>query len=209
VLAIGADHWGQQRAFYLLKPLTTVLIALPLVVASPGRDKRDSHVKRTMVWALALCLLGDVLLMFPKGFVAGLAAFLVGHLLFSLSFIRLGGFGAHGVSFLAVFGVGAGLFIWLRPDLGPFLVPVGLYVLVICFMAWQGLGLYLRKGGRAFGWMALGVLLFMLSDTLIAVGKFKAPFPLSGPLVLGTCWASLFLLVQATCRLVTQGQDRP
>ena len=177
---------------------------LPLFLVSGGTDLRLSRFKMSMLTALAFCLLGDVFLMYQGYFVHGLAAFLVGHLLFAFSFICLGGFAPHWGSFLSIFGAGTALFLWLGPDLGPFLVPVGFYVLVICFMAWQGLGLYLREPIKSFGWIALGVLLFMFSDTLIALAKFKDPFFLSGPLVLGTYWSSLGLLSHATLRLVSQ-----
>ena len=88
------------------------------------------------------------------------------------------------------------------------MLPVALYVLVICFMAWQGLGLYIREPIRAFGWIALGALCFMGSDTLIAMARFKAPFYLSGALVLATYWTSLGLLVRATLRLVSRDPDQ-
>lgn len=208
LLAIGADHWGHRTAFLLLKPLTTFLFMLPLFYVSGGRDLGLSRFNMGMLTGLAFCLLGDVFLMYPGYFVHGLTAFLAGQLFFALSFIGLGGLSTHAASFVLVFGTGAALFYWLLPDLGSYRLPVGLYVLVICFMAWQALGLYLREADRAFVWMALGALLFMGSDTLIALNRFKAPFFLSGPLILGSYWAALGLLVRGSLKVLDRGQGR-
>ena len=204
-LAVVADLAGHRPAFLLLKPLATLLFMLPLFFVSGGTDLLLSRFKMGMLTGLAFCLLGDVFLMYQGYFVHGLASFLAGHLLFAFSFIGLKGFSPHKGSFLLIFGTGAAIFLWLRPDLGSFMLPVALYVLVISFMAWQGLGLYIREPIRAFGWIALGALFFMFSDTLIAISKFKAPFYLSGTLVLGTYWLSLGLLTHATGRLVSRG----
>lgn len=204
VLAIGFEHLGPRQAYVLMKPLTTLCIMLPLFFLSAGGDGTLSRFRKGMLLGLCCCLLGDVLLLYEAYFVHGLASFLVGHLLFALSFIRLRGFHAHWISFLFFFGVGTALFLWLNPDLGAFRLPVALYVLVICFMAWQGMGLFLREPTKAFGWIALGVLLFMFSDTLIAISKFKVPFHLSGPLILGTYWLSLGLLSNAARRVVSR-----
>lgn len=159
-----------------------------------------------MLAAFLFCLVGDILLLFDSYFVFGLASFLWAHLLFSTSFINLKGFGAHILSFLMVFGVGVILFFWLKPNLGEFMVPVALYVLVICFMAWQGIGLYFRNKGRAYSWIALAVLLFMLSDTMIAIAKFKSTFVYSNILILGTYWLSIGLLANATYRIILDGK---
>ncbi len=207
VLAIGVEHFGPRVLYVLLKPLTTLSIMLPLLFLVRGGDGVLSRFGKGMLIGFCCCLLGDVLLLYDSYFVYGLASFLVGHLFFSTSFIKLRGFYSHWISFLLLFGVGTALFLWLLPDLGAFGVPVALYVLVICFMAWQGMGLFLREPTKAFGWIALGALLFMFSDTLIAISKFKTPFDFSVPLILGTYWLSLGLLSKASCKLLGERGD--
>src|SRR6185436_2414977 len=87
-LAIAAD-WPDRperrhRAFYLLKPLTTLLIA-GMAAAAPG-----SAYQHWILLALALSLAGDVCLMFQgdRWFVAGLASFLLAHLAFVSAFMQ-------------------------------------------------------------------------------------------------------------------------
>lgn len=199
IAAMSAEHLGFRQVYLFLKPLTTILV-ISLLVLIPKIN--NANFRNLMLAAFIFCLLGDILLLFEAYFVFGLASFLSAHLLFTLSFIKLKGFSTHVLSFVFVFGVGTGIFFWLKPDLGTFLIPVSLYILVISLMAWQGIGLYLRNKGRAYAWIAVAVMLFMLSDTMIALVKFKAPFAYSSFLILGTYWLSIGLLANATYRIV-------
>jgi uncharacterized membrane protein YhhN len=64
----------------------------------------------------------------------------------------------------------ASMLIWLWPGLGDLRIPVLVYICVITCMGVMSL----LAGFRS--WIVpLGALLFMLSDSLIAVGKFKHP----------------------------------
>lgn len=197
-LAIYFEMAGNREIYVFLKPLTTLLIMSHLFFL-PNTSFRNG-----ILAALFFCLVGDVLLLFEAYFVYGLATFLVGHVLFALAFIRHKGFYLHWGSFVALFGIATALFFWLKPDLGAFMVPVALYVLVISFMAWQGIGTFLRDRAKPYRWIALAVLLFMFSDTLIAIAKFKSPFYLSSLVILGTYWLSIALIANATYQIVTK-----
>ena len=204
VLAITTEALGHTSAYMLLKPLTTILVTSLVVLAA---QTRQSKFKTLMVLAFLFCLLGDILLLFPAYFVYGLAAFLVAHLLFATSFVQLKGFQTHWISFLALYGIGISLFLWLKPSLGDFMVPVGVYVLVICFMAWQGIGLFLKEKSKPFVWIAVAVLLFMFSDTMIAIAKFKADFAYSSVVILSTYWLSIGLIANAARRIILSSQS--
>ena len=128
---------------------------------------------------------------------------MLAHLLFATGFIQLDGFRFHWISFLTLCSIGAGLFLWLSPDLGNFLIPVTAYIVVIVFMAMQGANLFLKDRKKAYAMIALAVLLFMFSDTMIAIDKFKSSFNWSGPIILGTYWTSISLLANATFRIIS------
>ena len=113
------------------------------------------------------------------------------------------GFYKNWIAFLVLFGIAGVLFYWLRPDLGDLLLPVSIYVLIITFMAWQGVGLYMRKRNNAHALLAMAVLFFMLSDTFLAIAKFQAPFYLSGPLILASYWLSIGLVANATRKIIS------
>nr|WP_297784223.1 lysoplasmalogenase [uncultured Allomuricauda sp.] len=198
-LAIYFGHYSDRQLFMLLKPLTTILvIALLVFISNKNKDKLG----RMVTIALVFCLLGDVLLLFEDYFLLGLVAFLMAHIIFAISFIQYKGFYKDWISFLILFGIAGALFFWLRPGLGDFLLPVSIYVLIITFMAWQGVGLYLRQRNNAHVLMAMAVLFFMLSDTLLAIAKFKTPFYLSGVLILATYWISISLIANATRSII-------
>lgn len=197
-LAIYFEMSGNREIYVFLKPLTTILIMSHLFFL-PNTPFRNG-----ILAALFFCLVGDVLLLFEAYFVYGLATFLVGHVLFALAFIRHKGFYLHWGSFVVLFGIAMALFFWLKPDLGAFMIPVALYVLVISFMAWQGIGTFLRDRGKAYQWIALAVLLFMFSDTMIAIAKFKSPFYLSSLVILGAYWLSIALIANAIYQIVTK-----
>lgn len=193
-----------QRAFYIIfKPLTTILITSLLFFIPQGRLSKFRNI---ILAALMFCLLGDILLLWEGYFVLGLASFLLAHLLFAMGFIQLEGFHFNWISLLSFLFIGIGLFLWLRPDLGDFLIPVSTYIIVIIFMAWQGFNLFLKDNKRAYAMIALAVLLFMFSDTLIAIDKFKSPFSWSGPVILSTYWLSIALIANATYQIVLDKQ---
>lgn len=198
LLAMYMEFLGNRTVYMVLKPLTTILVT-SLLFFLPKQE--SSKFKMLIVAALLFCLLGDILLLFPTYFVFGLAAFLVGHLLFSAGFIRLKGFHPDRTSFLILYGIGASLFFWLQSGLGEFMVPVGVYVLVICFMAWQGIGLFLKDKRKEFLFIAIAVLLFMFSDTMIAISKFKTDFEYSSIVILSTYWMSIGLIANAVRKI--------
>lgn len=193
--AICTEYLGYRMGYMFLKPLTTISIVSLLFFIPKGLS---TNFTKLILLALAFCLLGDVLLLNQAYFVFGLVAFLLAHILFIVAFIKHKGFWFHWVSFVILFLIGGAIFFWLKPDLGDFMVPVLFYVLVITAMAWQGIGLYLKDKGKAYVWIAWAVLFFMLSDTMLAINKFKAPFDYASVLILVTYWLSIALIANAT-----------
>ena len=104
--------------------------------------------------------------------------------------------------------IGIGLYSWLYPDLGALKYPVAAYVLVILFMAWQGIGIYVVEKTKAFGLIAFGTVLFLFSDSMIAVDRFKAPFEFSGMVILATYWLAIALIANAALLISTSDQKK-
>jgi uncharacterized membrane protein YhhN len=166
------SRWRDNAGLeYVCKPGT--LIAL--IAAAALLDPDTSAVRAWFLAALVLSLAGDVLLMLPKEqFVAGLGAFLLAHLCF------IGGFaagGLRGVAFaLSLVGTAIVLAPVARrvlrgvqrnePELRP---PVVAYLVVIGVM----LAAAVASGNPI---AAVGAVLFVTSDSMIAWSKFVAPF---------------------------------
>ena len=85
---LGRGGHADHRLEYVAKP--TVLAALVVAAAAIPADRIDLVDRRWwFVAALVCCLAGDVLLMLPRDlFIPGLAAFLVGHVLFIVGFLQ-------------------------------------------------------------------------------------------------------------------------
>jgi len=196
ITAIVLDN-QKNNWYYGLKPLTTLLVLLIPFLAKGVH----STFRRLLILALCFCLLGDVLLLKEDYFVFGLDSFLIAHLVFAKAFLGLQGFQKNIASAMVLLAIGIGLYTWLYPDLGALKYPVAAYVLVILFMAWQGIGLYIHKKTKGYGFIALGVGFFLFSDSMIAGDKFKAPFELSGVVILSTYWLAITLIANSAYRI--------
>ncbi len=149
------------------KPLTTVLvIGLALASGAPGGQVAVAVV------ALTLCLAGDVALMsIVDKFVLGLAAFLLGHLVFIVLFAQYGmsepALAAIALALVAVLVATAGRTIVKGASSNdPALrIPVTAYLVVISSMAVCG-----WATGQA--WVIAGTTLFVISDTVLGWGQF-------------------------------------
>jgi uncharacterized membrane protein YhhN len=174
VFAVGdwvARLRSDKRLEYVCKP--TVLAALigVAVTLSPAADLGSR--RWWFVAALAFSLVGDIALMLPTElFVAGLAAFLVGHLCYLAGFwvrgpgaLALGIAAVVVVTVVAPFAVRIGRRLRGRPQL---LGPVVLYMVVISAMAATALA----TGNVLAG---VGAVLFVSSDTMIAWNRFVRP----------------------------------
>jgi uncharacterized membrane protein YhhN len=158
---------------YVCKPTTLAALIGAAVTLAPVHDagaRRDWFVA-----ALVCSVVGDVLLMLPTDrFVAGLAAFLVGHLCYVAGFWTDGPGGiafavAAAVVLVAVVPLGRRILgaIGGRRELAG---PVALYMVVISVM----LATALATGNVL---AALGATLFVSSDAMIAWNRFVRPLP--------------------------------
>src|ERR1035441_2770942 len=91
------------------------------------------------------------------------------------------------LTILIVVGLMLGM---LRHSLGPLLVPVVVYSLVLSGM---GISAMLADLGNPLA--AYGGLLFIASDAMIAISKFRGPFAGHGPLIWITYYAAQLLIL--------------
>jgi uncharacterized membrane protein YhhN len=197
MLAIASSTWAldQRVLLFVFKPLTTLLIIVHAWRRGGDAPAARRFVLAGLLWSLA----GDVALMWPqRGFVPGLVAFLVAHVLYIWAFTREHRFAAQPAA-LAVYALIAGTilaFLWghIPPGLR---IPVAAYVFALTAMAAQTAVLGLLAQGdvvrRARGLM-LGGALFMASDAVLAINRFALPIPAAGLWILATYWAAQWLI---------------
>lgn len=177
--------------YIVFKPLTTILIIATLLIWGNWRVPRYLV---TLLLALVACLLGDVFLLNDDYFIYGIVAFLIGHLLFCYAFVSLGGFKFYLTPLFILVGVALSFYLYLLPSLGSFAVPVAIYNSVIVLMAWQGVNLLIWNKSFFTGCIAMAAVLFMISDSVIAIDKFIVPFSWSSTIVLPLYWLSITML---------------
>lgn len=163
-----------------------------LVVDAPG-------VRRWVRAGLWLSLAGDVFLMWPQGFLPGLVSFLLAHLAYIVAFTRGLRFAARWQPFALYGAVAALLLARLWPGIpAPLQAPVVAYVACLASMAAQAGALWLAARGGLDAPLArraaIGGLLFMTSDALLAFNKFDAPLPLASVWILATYWTAQVLI---------------
>ena len=194
LLTIGAEYRGPRWVVYVCKPLATTLILL-LALATGGDDRVYTAL---IVVGLACSLAGDIFLMLPQDrFIPGLVSFLIAHLAYIAAFVLAADRPWSGTSVLPLLPLlvyGFAVFAILRPHLGQLMVPVLAYMIVILLMAWWAIEYarqYPTPGPLA---AALGALLFVISDSILAVNRFARSFRAAQALILGTYFAAQWLI---------------
>lgn len=202
LLAVGAGAMLTAQAGWvelhrLFKPLA--MVAALLAVCAPRFAPRSARRLRARHWllaALAFSLAGDVCLMLDGLFIPGLVAFLCAHVCYIRLFALDAPWLPRRTPLAACLLLAAGVYSMLWGHLPAELrLPVAAYVLVIALMAAQAVGRALVRASRAARCVAYGALLFMLSDTLLAVDRFVHPLAWAGLGVLGTYYAAQWLIV--------------
>lgn len=81
-------------------------------------------------------------------------------------------------------------------SLGELMIPVAIYCAVISIMGLTAVGRMKRTTKESFLLVLIGAFLFIISDSVIALNKFRGPVEFSGPIVMITYLAAQFLLVE-------------
>ena len=165
-----AERRGSQKGLWLTKPVASAAF-IWLGVASGALG---STYGKLVLAGLALCMLGDVLLIprdRPGVFRAGVFAFLLGHVAYSAAFLTLPlslvGLVAGGVVLAVVIGT---VLRWMGPALPPDMVAaVRTYMVVIGVMSTLACGVTAAGGPWQ---VAIGALAFTASDVSVARDRF-------------------------------------
>jgi uncharacterized membrane protein YhhN len=190
VAHIGARYAGPRAVAGVLKPLPIAILAL--LVARAGYADGGAY-RTLLVLGLVFSMAGDVFLVFPDRFTAGLASFLVAHLLYIAAFTSAAPEPAF-VLLLPFALFGALVLRRLWPHLGRERTAVVVYVSVIVAMGWRAAVRALWVGAPS-GTLALaGALLFMISDGVLAMNRFARPFRAADAVVMTTYYAAQTLI---------------
>lgn len=197
------------RLHYFTKP--ALLTALIVYFLLQSKHLKTSLKKQTLL-ALIFSLLGDILLMFAHlsdgYFMVGLVSFLLAHVMYIFVFLKHRNRNRSGIALGTTLGIYAlVLLLILWTGLGNLLAPVILYMLVILIMA---LTAYLRKEKvprDSFNLVFYGALLFLASDSILALNKFYQPVAFASVLIMGTYALAQLCIVLGILRLPQSVKD--
>jgi uncharacterized membrane protein YhhN len=191
VIAIVFDL---PRLYLVAKPLLMITLLLHFISASRGYPSWRNFVMAALVFSWG----GDVFLMNSGMFIPGLASFLVAHILYIITYHKTGASdGKLKPLDLIKFVLFGAVLIWvLYPGIGDLLIPVILYALTLL-----GMGIYAHKrrgatSASSFMLVSIGAILFVLSDSLIAINKFVFDVPAERLLVMSTYITAQYLIIQ-------------
>jgi uncharacterized membrane protein YhhN len=196
-----------QTLLHWSKPLLMIFLAGYYI---QNVKKEDRSI--TVIFALGFSFLGDAFLMYdhlnPIYFMLGLGSFLIAHIIYIVVYKQhvhqsngdeLVGIKRVRIAFPIILA-GSGLMIVLFPHLGDLKLPVLVYAMILMLMVLNALFRYNRTSSQSFWLVFAGALLFMVSDSLLALNKFLMPLPLAGVGIISTYVAAQFLIVEGLLR---------
>lgn len=196
ITGIAAGVW---QLHYFAKPLL-----LPALIVLLLTSVKNAQGKNIMLAAVFFSWLGDMFLLFenqnPLFFILGLASFLTTHILYIIYFLNIRNSSVsllkkHPWLIVVVIIYGISLVWLLFAKLGDLKIPVIVYAAVICTMLLCSLHIFYKANKMAAGLFITGALLFVLSDSILAVNKFYQPFTYAGVCIMLTYCAAQYNIV--------------
>ncbi len=176
------------------------VVSKPMIMASLIGFYISSAKKQSNAFLLAMifALFGDIFLMFngEEFFLIGLSCFLVMQLLYTITFLkdRVNDILLMIYRSLPIMFVSIAVITYLWDGLGEMRIPVAIYTAAITMMVISAL--IRRSNVKWYLPVVAGVLLFMVSDALIALSKFGPSFSGIEYGVMATYMIAQYLIVR-------------
>jgi uncharacterized membrane protein YhhN len=162
-------------------------------------------INRGIMFALILSYFGDAFLLFASRnelfFMLGLASFLIAHMAYIFVFLHINGIKrgnlyknpSYIIPVILLYAVLMWILVPYVPS--PLTFPILIYGAVICTMLLSTINIFNAP------FLLVGAILFILSDTVLAMGKFHPEVqrgPIVSLIIMGTYIAGQFLLIKGT-----------
>lgn len=209
-LAVVADLLAIYFQWDTARLVTKPLIVLSLLIYFAQQVNNTKTGAALLKAALVFSIIGDVALLFenrdPLFFMVGLGSFLLSHVFYILAFNAIrkayGGAGPWWLWIIAV-AVYLGILLYiLMPYLGELTIPVVVYALVLCGMLLMVAHAFRALYKKPAIICLAGALLFVLSDSILAINKFYVGFTLSGLVIMFTYAFAQYFLVTGAARVL-------
>jgi uncharacterized membrane protein YhhN len=187
---------------YMVKPLIMIWIAVYFLI-----HKKKSTFTVPVLLAFFFSWLGDIFLMFSAKsdmfFFAGVGGFFCSQVTYIYTFTRYSERGGRGYlqrnPWLGVFFLAfvAAILYLLFPGLEGMMKPIiVLYAISLILMSMMALNRKGRVGERSYLLVFVGSILFLLSDSMIALNKFYSEFWLAGFWIMITYIGAQYLIMR-------------
>ena len=209
ILEIYAEISQNHLLRFICKPLL-MLSLMYYYYDTAAKSFTDRH--KLMIVAFFFSWIGDVALMLvfknEKLFLVGLLAFLVTHVLYTIAFNKVEQPDTDPILPRQLWKVAplmfymAALFYFLIPAISVnekthgLLMPVVVYGVVIANMVAFAINRFGRVSIQSYRWVTIGALLFMLSDSIIAINKFLNPISSASVFIMILYIAGQFLIAK-------------
>lgn len=200
---------GYESFDLFFKPILIPLLGLGVYL------HKKFPTKNILLTALLFSWIGDVILLFADiaeiYFILGLVAFLISHLIYSVLFNKQTKTRHKKNKALFLLGsivIGCyliGMLSVLFPTLGELKIPVIVYATVISLMllfAFNGFLVWKKPGNQ---YVFIGAIVFVASDSILAVNKFHTPIEKSSFFIMLTYLVAQYLIVTGILKLNSNG----
>ncbi|MCH2045406.1 MAG: lysoplasmalogenase [Saprospiraceae bacterium] len=198
---------------YIFKPFIIPALALYFYTKNKKQHPDKTSI-RLFFFGLLFAWGGDLLLMFANGsrynqlfFLSGLGSFLVMQLFYILSYQSTNHTKERGLiakqPFYALpfIAIGVGFYIIAFPSLDLVLgIAVAIYACALVSMVLAAINRGDRVPKDSFWLVSVGAFLFMISDMMIGLNKFVAPFANAGVYILFTYCLGQYMIVEGLVR---------
>lgn len=195
VVELASQFFELNVIHFVSKPLLMPLL-IGFCLSMP--QVKDQKLKRWIVVALFFSWVGDTLLLFQNEkslfFILGLVAFLLAHVGYIIGFTRLKSVANTTEKVIIVlmfvfYSISLVMILW--SGLGEMKLPVMVYAAVLTTMGALGV----IKNTTSYPYLTLGVLFFVISDSILAINKFLVAVTYSGVLIMSTYIVAQWLIV--------------
>jgi len=195
----------------ICKPLLMPILMLFFWLNS---KKTASKIRIFIMTALFFSWGGDVFLMFqekaPIFFLLGLTSFLLAHIAYILAFNQVGSNPKSIllkrpyllIPFLIYAG---GMMYSMSSNLGDMFAPVLVYASIISLMCIFAINRFDRVNIGSFWWVLAGAIVFVLSDSTIAINKFLSPFYYAGFVIMSLYTIGQYMIVKGVLMVGNEG----
>jgi uncharacterized membrane protein YhhN len=197
--------FGCENLDLFLKPALIPLLGFGVYFC------RSFPIKNTVLTALLFSWIGDIILLFADiaeiYFILALVSFLISHIIYCVIFNKQ--IKKQRERNIFVFGIGSviialyliGMLSVLFPSLGDLKIPVFVYATVISTMlifAFNGFLVWEKPGNR---YIFFGAVIFVISDSILAINKFHTPLEKSSFFIMLTYLVAQYLIVVGILKL--------